>query len=122
MKPISHYIRQPGDDWTPLPNELTLAPLGQEENACAFLNQKEGLHFMASVIWENGYHVIHVSIGQINALRPDLTVEQLHEYSLSQAPALLELFFPGRGFSSQTRGSYKPTVHHYFSLIEEKDR
>lgn len=121
VKPISHYCHHLDAAWVPLPDELNFAAPGNEDYTAAYLNQTEGLQMIASVKDLGAYRVIHVSIGQINFCRPDLNEQELYEHSLSEAAVILELFFPGRGFARAPDDPRKPTLHHYFSIIEEGD-
>lgn len=101
---------------------MSFPPPGQEEYTCAYFNQSEGIQMIASIRDTGALQLIHVSIGQINFFRPDLTESELYEYTLDQAPDILDLFFPGRGFARQPDDPRKPTLHHYFSIIEEGDK
>lgn len=113
MKPITTYCKQQVEGWNPLPAMNSMFP--EQLN---FINDKEGIQLMTSIKDYGVLQVIHVSIGQVRTLRPDLTEEQLAENIRERTPHIINDFFGHRGFAMQPDDPRRPTVKHYFSILE----
>lgn len=87
--------------------------------SCAYLRQRDGVHFMATIKNLGVLQVIHVSIGPVKYYRPDETPEQLDEYLIEVAPEVVQTFFGDRKFARQPDDPRKPDVKHYFAVLEE---
>jgi hypothetical protein len=109
---LSNYCPTTISGWQLLPDYLNP---NKNENRIFICD--EGIQVTVSIDDWNVVHVLHVSIGQINAFNPDLTPEELHEWALPQHPEILQLFFPERIFMVAPDVPEKPYVHHYFSPL-----
>ena len=117
VRKIATYCRQEAEGWDKFPAYLVPSPPGEEDLYCGFM-RKDGAHMMASVKDYGRLQTIHVSIGPIYSLRPDLTPEELKDYLFSITPEVIETFFGERRFAKQPDDPRKPDVKHYFSVLE----
>lgn len=119
MKPISVYCRQEVEGWVKLPSILNMSPPGEEDYSCGFLNQKEGMHLLASVKNLGVLHQIHVTIGPIMAYCKNKTEEEMATKIASQADAILENFFGDLDFC-RAPDERRSSVKHFFHIIDKE--
>ena len=114
-KPVKEYMTVP-PKWVELPNLIPL-PDGEEPYFRSFMSGDYGMQLMASA---KPYY-IHVSIGPIYSLRPDLAPDDLRQNIKLGAAEILAGFFPGREFAQQPDDPRKPDVKHFFALFAREE-
>ena len=120
MKPISVYCKQEVEGWAKLPVFMNLVSPGQEDYSCGFLNDKQGIHFLASVKDFGVLQQIHVSLAPIMYYRPDKTESEMVEEIVYQAGDIIEKFFGDLDFCRAPDDQRRPSVKHFFHIIDKE--
>jgi hypothetical protein len=120
MKPISVYCEQEVDGWVKLPVFLNMAFPGQEDYTCSFLNQKEGIHLLASVKDFGVLQQVHVSLAPIMAYRKDKTESEMVEEIVYRAGDIIQEFFGDLDFCRAPDDQRRPSVKHFFHIIDKE--
>lgn len=123
MNIADYLVQSEPVGWVKFPNFVE-TPAGyvaaeHPPESCAYLRERDGIHFMATIRNFGVLSVIHISIGPVKYYRPkDESSEDLEEYLVEVSPEVAQTFFGDRQFARQPNDTRKPDVKHYFSVLE----